>query len=151
MRRWMSRMVGGAIVTGGLVVFRPGTHANKAVRHGIAEAARRLRYLAGQLQGIAYRLAGRHPDPDVDDLVLADRIRSQLGGLEKERDLPRVHVMVEKHVALLHGDVGTQDDADAIERAVAGVSGVQGVESHLHVGLIRGDTRPSEGHARDRS
>ena len=33
----------------------------------------------------------------------------------------------------------------AIETAVMRVSGVEGVESHLHAGLLAGDTRPSEG------
>lgn len=108
---------------------------------------RRLRYTAGRLRGATYRLGGRHPDPDVDDRVLADRIRSELGGLEKRRDLPHVHVMVEKHVALLHGDVPTRADADAVEKAVGATSGVTAVKSHLHIGLLKGDTRPSQGHA----
>jgi len=55
--------------------------------------------------------------------------------------------MVEDHVAILHGSVGSEADALRIEDAVAKVSGVRGVESHLHVGLGRGDTRPSEGAA----
>ena len=54
--------------------------------------------------------------------------------------------MVENHVALLHGDVATRADAEAIEKAVAAVSGVEGVNSHLHIGLMKSDTRPSEGH-----
>jgi uncharacterized protein (DUF2267 family) len=37
--------------------------------------------------------------------------------------------------------------AHAIEHAVMQVSGVVGVESHLHPGLVAGDTRPSEGAA----
>jgi osmotically-inducible protein OsmY len=150
MRKSMTRAVGGAVAVGGIVALRPGTHANKAAHRYVTDATRRLHYLAGRMQGVTYRLARRHPDPDVDDNVLADRIRSQLGGLEKRRDLPHVHVMVEKHVALLHGDVATQADADAIEEAVNNVSGVQGVRSHLHIGLIPGDTRPSQGQHRDR-
>src|SRR5581483_3234577 len=90
---------------------------------------------------------GEHPDPDVIDTVLADRIRSSIGPLEKRLDIPHVHVMVEDHVALLHGEVGDAVDAEEIERAVAAVSGVRSVESYLHVGLGRGNTRPSEGHA----
>ena len=104
-------------------------------------------YAVASAPGILYRLAGRKPDPDVADDVLADRIRSSLGPLEKRLDVPRVHVMVEDHVALLHGDVPDVCDAAAIEHAVMRVSGVDGVESHLHAGLLVGDTRPSEGAA----
>jgi uncharacterized protein (DUF2267 family) len=55
--------------------------------------------------------------------------------------------MVEHHVAILHGEVGTEADATAIERAVRNMSGVRGIESYLHIGLLRSDTRPSEGRA----
>jgi uncharacterized protein (DUF2267 family) len=55
--------------------------------------------------------------------------------------------MAEDHIVLLHGEVGTDAEADEIEAAVAEVPGVLGVESYLHVGLGRGDTRPSEGRA----
>ena len=106
---------------------------------------RRLHDLQGHARGWRYRLAGRHPDLDVADDVLADRVRSELGPLEKRLDLPHVHVMVEDHVALLHGEVATLHDAEKLERAVEAVPGVAGVESHLHVGLLRGDTRPSTG------
>ena len=90
-------------------------------------------------------LAGRQPNPDVPDDVLADRIRSTLGPVLKQLDLPHVHVMVTNHIALLHGDVGSAYEADVIEHAVLDISGVEGIESHLHAGLIRGDTRPSLG------
>ncbi len=83
---------------------------------------------------------------DIDN-VLADRIRSSLGKREHRLDLPHVHVMVERHVALLHGEVDSEEDAHAIERAAAAVPGVVGVESYLRTGLIRGDTRPSTGRA----
>ena len=139
------RVMGGVVMAGGAVVLRPGTRANKAVCHQIDVAGRRLRHMGGQLQGVRYRLRGRHPTPDVIDNVLADRIRSELGGLEKRLDLPHIHVMVHDHIAMLHGEVGSQADADQIDRAVEEVSGVAGVESYLHVGLGRGDTRPSTG------
>ena len=147
MRASGKRVVGGVVMAGGAVVLRPGSRANKVVCHQIEAASKRLRYLGGQLQGVRYRLRGRHPTPDVIGNVLADRIRSELGGLEKSLDLPHVHVMVHDHVAMLHGEVGSQADADQIERAVEAVSGVAGVESYLHVGLGRGDTRPSAGRA----
>ena len=146
MRTTVRRLAGGLAVGGGVVLLKPGTPINRLVCRAVDDSARRLRYVSGLMQGLSYRLAGRHPDPNVTDDILADRIRSQLGGLEKHLDLPHVHVMVEKHVALLHGEVATEADVEAIEKAVASVSGVKGVKSHLHVGLIGGDTRPSQGH-----
>lgn len=112
----------------------------------IARTVRRqVRHQSGRWRGIRYRAWRRRPDPDVIDNVLADRIRSSLGGLEKGLDVPHIHVMVEDHTALLHGDVATTAQAEQIEHAVAAVSGVRGVESHLHVGLLPSDTRPSGG------
>lgn len=140
-------LVTGAAAAGAVVVLRPGTRGNRLVRHELARAGRRLRYLEGRLQGADYRLSGRRPDPAVIDTVLADRIRTDLGRLEHRLDLPHVHVMVEHHVALLHGEVSSEDDAHEIEQTVAAVPGVRGVESYLHAGLIRGDTRPSAGRA----
>ena len=46
---------------------------------------------------------------------------------------------------LLHGKVARRSDADRIEQAVRHMPGVGGVESYLRVGLIGGDTRPSQG------
>jgi uncharacterized protein (DUF2267 family) len=83
----------------------------------------------------------------VSDDVLADRVRSQLGPLEKRLDLPRVHVMVTDHLVYLHGSVDTDEHRQEIEYAAMDVSGVQGLASHLHVGLAQNDTRPSEGAA----
>lgn len=145
MRKVTKGLTGGALLAGGAALACRGRSPNRVAGRLVSGTGRYLRYLSGRLEGLSYRIEGRHPDPNVPDTVLADRIRSELGGLEKRRDLPHVHVMVEDHVALLHGDVATQDDARAIEDAVADVSGVKGVESHLHVGLIEGDTRPSEG------
>lgn len=145
MRITAKRAAGGLALAGGVVLLRPGTHANKRVHHQLDSSGRRLRHLAGRLHGASYRLRGRHPDPDVVDNVLADRVRSSLGGLEKRLDLPHIHVMVEGHVALLHGEVSSDADADQLEQAVAAVTGVMGVESYLHVGLVSGDTRPSGG------
>jgi uncharacterized protein (DUF2267 family) len=142
--RWS---VASVMLVGGAVLLRPGTRVNKLVCHQLNGAGRRLRYLGGRLQGSGYLLRGRHPDPEVIDNVLADRIRSSLGALEKRLDLPHIHVMVDDHVALLHGEVTCDADVDKLTEAVAAVSGVVGVESYLHVGLTSGDTRPSAGRA----
>ncbi|MGZ4762403.1 MAG: DUF2267 domain-containing protein [Ilumatobacteraceae bacterium] len=136
-----------AIASGAIVVLRPGTRANRAARHQAEAVGRQLRYFAGRLHGVSYRLRGRHPDPDVSGNELADRIRSSLGPLEKRLDLPHIHVMVEGQIALLHGQVNHLAEADEIEAAVEAVPGVLGVESYLHIGLGRGDTRPSTGRA----
>lgn len=104
-------------------------------------------YLRGKYRGYRYHRRGGRPNPYVPDDVLADRIRSELGPREKRLDIPRVHAMVEDHVALLHGEVPTDADADDIERAVARMSGVLGVESYLHVGLGKVGARPSDGRA----
>ena len=147
MRKLLRGLTGGAVLVGGAAVAGRATSFNKIAGRFLSDTGRHLRYLSGRLEGLSYTLEGRHPDPDVLDNVLADRIRSELGGLEKRRDLPHIHVMVEDHVALLHGEVATREDADAIESAVSSVSGVKGVKSRLHVGLLDGDTRPSEGRA----
>lgn len=104
----------------------------KRLRRGVETLERRTRYAVGRLEGLQYRFAGRGPDPAVPDDVLADRIRSTLGGVEKRLDAPHVHVMVEDHVALLHGDVPTGADKTSIEWTVLDTPGVRGIESYLH-------------------
>jgi hypothetical protein len=138
--------VAGALIA--VVLVRSATRQSRALRRGVGVFGQRLRYTRGWLDGVRYRLARRTPDPDVADDVLADRIRSCLGPLEKRLDVPRVHITVQDHVAVLHGEVPDERDAEAIERAVRDVSGVRGTESHLHVGLGTGNTRPSAGRAR---
>jgi uncharacterized protein (DUF2267 family) len=136
-------LAGAAAAVGAVLAARP--ELRHHVRRGGDAAARHLQRLAGQWQGARYRLAGRVPDPDVDDATLADRVRSSIGPVVKRLDLPHVHVMAEEHVVLLHGEVSTPADARVIEEAVRAVSGVDGVESYLHVGLLDSDTRPSSG------
>jgi len=120
----------------------------RALRRALGVVARRVRDAEGRLEGVRYRLAGRTPEPDVTDDVLADRVRSSLGRLERHLDVPRVHIMVEDGIAVLHGPVPSPAEAAAIEHAVSDVVGVRGVESYLHVGLGAGDTRPSTGRVR---
>lgn len=126
-------------------LLAPGAPVERALISSGDRVAAEMRRLADQWDGRRYRLGGRHPDPDVDDHTLADRIRSTIGPLEKRRDLPHIHVMAVDRTALLHGEVGSVADAAALEAAVARVSGVLAVESYLHVGFLPSDTRPSEG------
>lgn len=145
----MTRKQTGLLVMGstlaGAILVRPGSRGAQALRRAAAWAARRARHVRGRLRGAGYRLMRRHPTEDVPDLVLADRVRSSIGPLEKRLDLPHIHVMMQDHVALLHGDVASDDQRETLEEAVREVSGVRGVESYLHVGLLAADTRPSEG------
>ena len=134
-------------VLGAAVASTSATPFGKAARRLTHRLARNARYAAGSVPGLVYRLAGRHPDPNVSDDILVDRIRSNIGPIEKRLDLPHIHVIVEDHVAILHGEVTDDNDIRTLEHAIMNVSGVRGVESHLHVGLAPGDTRPSEGAA----
>ena len=147
MRANTKRMACGLAVVGAVALLRRDISAHGGARHSTERCGRPLRHASGRLHGFAYRLRRRRPDPDVGDQILADRIRSSLGPLEKRLDLPHIHVMVNDHIATLHGEVGSYRDVDAIDSAVAAVSGVNGVDSYLHVGLVAGDTRPSAGHA----
>ena len=132
-------------VVGVRALVGPGTHGRALLRRSGDRVARNARHLADRWHGVRYRARGRHPDPTASGAVLADRISSSLGPVEARMDLPHVHVMAEDHNALLHGDVATAEQAHQLEAAVAAVSGVEGVESYLHVGLLPGDTRPSDG------
>lgn len=150
----MTHAIGrGAAVLGGFVVAGMGlaarSRSGRRVRRELLRRRRRVmshaRHVAGRWQGAAYRIKGGHPDPAVIDTVLADRIRSRLGPLEARLDVPRVHVMCQDHVALLHGELASAAQVEQIEAAVAAVPGVVGVRSFLRVGLVAGDARPSEG------
>jgi hypothetical protein len=134
-------------VIGAAVASTSDTAFGQQARRIAHRLARDARYAAASMPGLVYRLSGRHPDPEVSDDILVDRIRSSIGPVEKRLDLPHIHVMVDDHVAIIHGEVGGDDDVRTLEHAIMNVSGVRGVESHLHVGLVPGDTRPSEGNA----
>jgi BON domain len=97
----------------------------------VADLRRRGHHVAGRAKGLAYRSLRRHPDPDVDDATLADRIRSSIGPLEKRLHVPRVHVTVENRTAILHGEVTDSQAESEIVTAVQGIAGVRTVESHL--------------------
>jgi uncharacterized protein (DUF2267 family) len=140
-RRLVRAAEAAAGIAGMVGAAAPRSLAGRFVRR----LARDARYAAASMPGIVYHLSGRRPDPNASDDVLADRVRSALGPLVRRLDIPHVHVMVHDHVATLHGDVEHVWDALRIEYAVSRVSGINGVESHLHVGLAPGDTRPSQG------
>lgn len=93
-----------------------------------------LHRTVNQAKGLTYRAVRRHPSTPVDDSVLADRIRSTIGPLEKQLHNSRINVTVENGIAILHGDTESPDAAVQIEDAVRGVAGVHGVRSHLSHG-----------------
>ena len=97
----------------------------------IADLRRRGRHLAGQAKGVAYHALRRHPDANVDDATLADRVRSSIGPLEKRLRVPRVHVTVENGTVILHGEVPSNEAEAEIVKAVEGIAGVRDVRSHL--------------------
>jgi len=109
----------------------PGRKAKSMVGEQVDGVGRRGRRMVGRAKGLTYRTLRRHPDPDVDDATLADRIRSSLGPLEKQLKVPRIHVTVEHGVAILHGDITDTDTADQIVHATEAIAGVRGVRSHL--------------------
>jgi osmotically-inducible protein OsmY len=90
-----------------------------------------LHRTAHKAKGLAYRVTRRHPSTTVDDSVLADRIRSTIGPLEKQLHISRINVTVENGIAILHGDIESPDLAEQIEEAVRGVAGVRDIRSHL--------------------
>jgi uncharacterized protein (DUF2267 family) len=148
MRRASGRtLLVGAGIGVAIAVLGRDTAPARALRRNVGAVGRRARSELGRVRGIVYSVTGRRPDPLVSDDILVDRIRSGLGPLEKRLDIPRVHVMVEDHVALLHGEVPSAVDRSSIEWAVLETAGVRGIESYLHVGLLPGDTRPSQGRA----
>ncbi|HEU5301030.1 MAG TPA: DUF2267 domain-containing protein [Acidimicrobiia bacterium] len=137
----------GASIIGSGVTFLRGTEIDRLARRFEDGVERRTRYLRNAWPGIRYRLAGRHPDIDVGDDVLADRVRSMLGPVERRLDVPHVHVQVSDGIATLHGFVSSTVDAHELEFTTHRVPGIRGVTSYLHIGLRPSDTRPSQGRA----
>jgi hypothetical protein len=141
-KRAIGRMAGLASA----VTVRIGDFDDGRVR-STSHAGRAYAYPQGRWRGLRYTTSGGRPRPDVPDDIVADRVRTALGPVEKDLDLPRLHVMVENHVVTLHGDVATLRELRRIVRAAGAVSGVYDVRSRLHVGLLPSDTRPSAARA----
>lgn len=126
---------------------QPSVLAAQGVRRLRRELLRRAHDAPGRLAGLRYRLAGRHPAADVPDLVLADRVRSELGRTLHRLDIGHPNVMVTDGVVVLHGVVEHDEEAQEVEEAVSRVTGVRNVVSYLYIGPVAGDWRPSEGRA----
>lgn len=106
--------------------------ARRLLHRSQAVAAARVHWLSGRRAGLAYRLAGRHPDADVPDRVIAERVRAILGVELKRMKVHDVHVESVDRVVYLRGAVQL-GEAGSIERLVLGVPGVLGVESYLEL------------------
>jgi hypothetical protein len=90
-----------------------------------------LHRTAHESKGLAYRALRRHPSTTVDDSVLADRVRSTIGPLEKQLHNSRINVTVENGIAILHGDIESREAATQLEEAVRSVAGVRDIRSNL--------------------
>ena len=119
-----------AWVTGAFAVAVGGWLATRS-KSFTKNASPYLHRTVNQAKGLAYRATRRHPSTPVDDSVLADRIRSTIGPLEKHLHNSRINVTVENGIAILHGDIESPETAVQIEEVVSGVAGVRGVRSHL--------------------
>lgn len=131
----MRKLITAAVVAAAAVAAKLGLdRLRRADMHRsdmIAGLRRRGRHTIRRAKGITYRALRRHPDADVDDATLADRVRSSIGPLEKRLRMPRVHVTVENGVVILHGEAPDQEASAQVVRAVEHVTGVRGVRSHL--------------------
>jgi osmotically-inducible protein OsmY len=114
------------------------------IRRGARAVSRWLHAAVNKPRG---RVLREQRDAEADDVVIADRVRSSIGTLLTDLDTPRIHVMAEGSKVLLHGDIISQEACERVEEAVRRVHGVESVESFLRVGLLPGDSRPSNGQA----
>lgn len=144
-RRLVRGVLAAATVAGAGWAIASQTSIGHSIKGLARRAQRDARYARASVPGLVYRLRGQHPAVDVDDATLADRVRSTLGPVERALDVPRIHVMVNRRVVRLDGDVASVADARRIERATHAVAGVADVDSHLHIGFSAAETRPSEG------
>lgn len=134
--RMTRRMVRGALLGAGAIGTIVAASSDRGLGRWIQRAARRVesdaRYVAGAIPGITYRISGEHPDPDVSDEVIAERVRARLGQITSRLGVQPIQAQVLERVALLEGALPSERDAHRLERAALSVPGVQGVESHLH-------------------
>ena len=96
-------------------------------------AEQRSRYVTRFAEGKLAELRGPGPEPfDVDDITIADRIRSEvLGAADVPKD--RIAVDVVDGVATLRGEVDAEEDVRSILERVGRVAGVAEVVNLLHL------------------
>lgn len=104
--------------------------ANSFLRRRQEDAERRARYEANASHGQAMQAAGAgvpHPQDDVD---VAQAVKQVLAGLDI--DTRDVTVETVEGKLTLRGQVGTRDEIDRLESAVAQAPGVFELQSFLH-------------------
>lgn len=131
-RRIVQMAMLGAGVVGAAVAATPDRGPGRWMRRAADRLASDARYMAAAVPGFTYRISGRHPDPDVGDDVIAERVRARLGLITTHLGIPPMTVHSIEHVVILEGAVARRRDAVHLERAALAVRGVRGVESHLH-------------------
>jgi osmotically-inducible protein OsmY len=98
-----------------------------------ARAERRGRYLSHMAEGKLAELRSPGPDrADVDDVVIAQRIQSDVfGRVDVPKD--RLSVDVVAGVATLRGELDSRDTIDDVTARVRRVPGVEDVEVLVHL------------------
>lgn len=144
-RRIVQGVMLGAGVIGAAVAATPDRGPGRWMRRATGRLASDARYMAAAVPGFTYRISGGHPDPDVGDEVIAERVRARLGLITTHLGIPPMTVHSIEHVVILEGAVARRRDAVHLERAALAVRGVRGVESHLHEDdtLLRSETAAS--------
>ncbi len=118
--------------------------ASAALRRAEHQAEVKLRRAQGRAEGALHRMDAVPPDPPADDQVLADRVRSALGG----RLPPDVNLTVVERVVELRGEVGSEAAVIDLTDSVSRVPHVSGVTNLLH---LPGQPAPNKAEALDAS
>jgi osmotically-inducible protein OsmY len=102
----------------------------------------RQEHLRNRAQGLVAETAARIREDEVDDRVLAERVRSRLGRLVSHPGA--IDVSARDGCVILHGPV-LKDEVDRLLSGVSSVRGVRGVENQLEVHDQPGDIPSLQG------
>ena len=109
------RLVQGAMLGAGMIGAAVAASPDRGIGRWLRRAVRRIgndaRYVAAAVPGFTYRITGEHPDPDVSDEVIAERVRARLGVITAHLGVPPVRVHLLARVALLEGALPRERDA----------------------------------------